>query len=164
MTETSKAPDLFSLAIPVSERVEILNVLINESRIKRAGDERFSQPDFSLKHDYFCPGVEKQEASQSIAVRLSFLLHSIRDGKPEEDPTIWVESTFVLIYKIDSFEGIEEENLKAFALTNGVYNAWPYWREYVQSMTFRMGLPPIVAPVFRFLAAKNPPDQQNLED
>ena len=49
-----------------------------------------------------------------------------------------------------SFEGINDEHLHAFSATNGVFNAWPYWREFVQNTTARMGLPtPVIVPVFR---------------
>lgn len=37
----------------------------------------------------------------------------------------------------------------AFAEINGIYNAFPYLREHVQSVTTRMGLPPVVLPVYR---------------
>jgi preprotein translocase subunit SecB len=30
---------------------------------------------------------------------------------------------------------------------NGIYNIWPYWREYVQTTTSRLGLPPLTLPV-----------------
>lgn len=44
----------------------------------------------------------------------------------------------------------------AFANVNGTYNVWPYFRELVQSLTGRMGLPPIVIPVFRALPQSKP--------
>lgn len=48
--------------------------------------------------------------------------------------------------------------LAAFAQINGVFNAWPYIRETVQSLTTRMGLPPLTLAVFRVpeVAALNP--------
>jgi len=44
----------------------------------------------------------------------------------------------------------------AFARTNGIYNAWPYWREFVQNMIARMNLPPLVIPVFRLFGQAPP--------
>ncbi len=40
-----------------------------------------------------------------------------------------------------------------FASLNGVFNAWPYFREFLQSATTRMGLPQFVLPVFRIRKA-----------
>jgi hypothetical protein len=48
------------------------------------------------------------------------------------------------------------EELAAFARLNGVFNAWPYFREFLQSATTRMGLPQFVLPVFRVRKAPNP--------
>lgn len=64
-------------------------------------------------------------------------------------PGLAIRAAFALDYELPPAAGFEESRLRAFAMTNGVYNAWPYWREYVQSTTTRMGLPPIIVPVFR---------------
>ena len=58
-----------------------------------------------------------------------------------------LEAEFLLNYKVNSFEGITDEQLDAFGKMNGIYNAWPYWREYIQSTTVRMGLPALTLPV-----------------
>ena len=142
--------DPFAMAIPVSDRVQIQNVLIVESLSKRAPDERFAQGGFSLAHDFMSLGFEKLEDPTRLAIKLGFTLRSTRNGETEIDPTLSVAAIFIITYEISSFEGIEDANLQAFAATNGVYNAWPYWREFVQNMTVRMGLPAITAPVFRF--------------
>lgn len=46
-------------------------------------------------------------------------------------------------------DDLRELLFDAFAGLNGVYNAYPYLREHVQSTIGRMGLPPLVIPVFR---------------
>lgn len=46
-----------------------------------------------------------------------------------------------------AFEALTEEDCVEFASANGVYNAWPYMREYCQSASLRMLLPaPITLP------------------
>lgn len=46
-------------------------------------------------------------------------------------------------------EALREELFTAFANVNGIFNAWPYIRELVQTTATRMGLPPLVLPVYR---------------
>ena len=58
-----------------------------------------------------------------------------------------IEGEFLLDYRISAFEEISDEQVAAFGKMNGIYNAWPYWREYVQSMTARMGFPALTLPV-----------------
>ena len=65
--------------------------------------------------------------------------------------------TYLLEYSFAAFGGPEGHErdafLKAFAEVNGVYNAWPYFRELLQSTAARMGLPPVVVPVYRATGA-----------
>ena len=65
-----------------------------------------------------------------------------------------IEARFVVTYTVRSDDGLTEANFDAFGERNGIYNVWPYWREFVQSITARMGLPPLTVPVFRVGTAK----------
>jgi len=67
-----------------------------------------------------------------------------------------IVGTFVLQYEarfdeqltlIDEPIEVASADVVAFATFNATFNAWPYWREFVQSMTSRMGLPSVVIPV-----------------
>ena len=67
----------------------------------------------------------------------------------EEEPLVSIETRFELQYRLPKGFHVDPQTLTAFAETNGIYNAWPYWREFVQSMFVRMGLPPLVLPLLR---------------
>jgi hypothetical protein len=77
-------------------------------------------------------------------------------GFPKEDeakdPSVVIEAAFVLTYQGRGIAALKKENFDCFGEFNGVYNAWPYWREFVQGMVHRMGLPKLVVPVFRITA------------
>ncbi|MGH7786494.1 MAG: hypothetical protein ACRERC_06475 [Candidatus Binatia bacterium] len=56
-----------------------------------------------------------------------------------------------VLYQIEdaaALQGIEltDEVVSAFAQTNGTYNAFPYFREYLQGTCGRLGIPPVIAP------------------
>jgi hypothetical protein len=70
------------------------------------------------------------------------------DGEPGE-PALTLTSTFLLVYALNADVDIEAECFTHFANLNGAYNAWPYWREFVQSATTRAGLPGVIVPLFR---------------
>lgn len=71
----------------------------------------------------------------------------------EASPVVSIKASFELFYRLPhDFEATEQE-LSGFAEVNGVFNAWPYWREFIQTTTCRMNLPPIVLPVFRLQKA-----------
>jgi preprotein translocase subunit SecB len=71
------------------------------------------------------------------------------ENESSDDPATSVKATFELCYRLPSDFAPEEADLSSFAEMNGVYNAWPYWREYIQSTISRMNLPPVVLPLFR---------------
>ncbi len=58
-----------------------------------------------------------------------------------------ITATFRLDYRVPDAGEFTDEQLSAFGQVNGVYNAWPFWREYVYSTMARLGLPPITMPV-----------------
>lgn len=72
--------------------------------------------------------------------------------EPEREPAVSVRAAFELRYSLPKDLKVSPAQLNAFARINGIFNAWPYWREFVQSTVARMNLPPITLPVFRFEA------------
>jgi hypothetical protein len=80
----------------------------------------------------------------------TFNMDIIQEEGSSEQSVLNVTATFALVYLVDSFEGVSDVNLEAFSLTNGIFNAWPYWREFVQNTVARMGIQgSITVPVFR---------------
>ena len=58
-----------------------------------------------------------------------------------------IDADFALDYSVEKSIPITDEVATAFGRMNGIHNLWPYWREYVQSMSMRVGLPPITLPL-----------------
>ena len=73
----------------------------------------------------------------------------VRSDSEEEALQAEVRGTFELSYQVPNGEKFSPEELKAFAEFNAVFNAWPYWRELVQTSLARMSLPVLTVPVFR---------------
>jgi hypothetical protein len=66
-----------------------------------------------------------------------------------------VRATFELHYRLPKIDQFSMRDLSRFSNVNGVYNAWPYWRELIQNVSVRMGLPPLILPVFRISRPRN---------
>jgi hypothetical protein len=93
----------------------------------------------------------------AIVVQISF---SLIGTDAEKHEGLRVEATFGLMYLTRSADAIPPEVLAAFSQTVGVQNVWPYWREFVQSMTGRMGLPPLRMPLLNPAQLAFTPDQK----
>jgi preprotein translocase subunit SecB len=75
--------------------------------------------------------------------------------KGSEKPWGRFAARYRLIYQ---FEGAPPatEDVDRFARMNGVYNAWPYLRELIQSTTLRMGLSPLTLPLYKVVSPVGP--------
>mgnify|MGYP003392974104 CR=1 FL=1 len=137
------SPEIVALTTPVVRQVQIREIFLRWSKLERqAGRE--------------LPG--------EVAVRFGFKVKSSldRDAKDlnvdtiftadatdtkTESPVFRAEADFAVAYQLKSLDGIGDDNVKAFGRMNGVFNTWPYWREFVQSGVARMGLPNVTLPV-----------------
>jgi len=79
-----------------------------------------------------------------------------------------------LVYQIDNMSDLIEDDVILFGKVNGIYNAWPYLREYVRSAVTRLGLPSFDLPLLNIgMAVKfagivsednDKPDSENQEN
>jgi hypothetical protein len=72
------------------------------------------------------------------------------DGEPYS-----LVARFRLEYSLDGSLEPSAEQADNFAHWNAVFNAWPYWREYLSSTLNRSRLPQFVAPVMRVPRAED---------
>lgn len=60
-----------------------------------------------------------------------------------------VRGQFLAVYKATDF--LTDEEQEAFHRNNVLYHVWPYWREFVQQMGWRMGAPFMAVPMLKSL-------------
>ncbi|MBN2513573.1 MAG: hypothetical protein JXB18_11605 [Sedimentisphaerales bacterium] len=108
--------------------------------------------------------IERNASSQMnketnrVFVTAQFKLVMFESDADRSKPFAIIGASFLLVYNAISLEKTTDEAVILFGETNGIFNAWPYWREYVQSTTTRMSLPPLTIPVFRIF----PPQKAEL--
>ena len=103
--------------------------------------------------------VKEPGDGESLLIEATFSLE-VRSDNEEEALQAEVRGTFELAYKIPEDESFSPAELKAFADFNAVFNAWPYWRELVQTSLARMSLPGLTVPVFRVTPRDNSDDSE----
>ncbi len=149
MKEKNKKKEIdVSLAARVSSKVEIVNVLLKQSSCYRKPDTGKAKIALEIECD---TTYEIDKKNSIITVLPNFKLKGYSEKKEADEPALKIEAVFVLIYKVSNFKDLKKKHFEAFANTNGIYNAWPYWREFVQNTIARMSLPPLTIPVFRIV-------------
>lgn len=153
---TSKKPksgarsgeDDLSRAEAVAAGVEIVEVRLHQSWLSRGGDE--VPEDLTMRHR----SRLEARGERQFDVLVDFVLES-HDMNAEveagevSNKVFRITATYLLRYENDKLDEHEDASLQAFAKVNAVYNAWPFWREYVHGVMGKMGMAPATLPVFR---------------
>lgn len=75
-------------------------------------------------------------------------------GKSPDKIVMSIEASFCTSYVLKPNEEFNPADIEHFAKINPIYNAWSYWREFVQSMTTRMGFPALTIPLLKIIPKK----------
>lgn len=67
----------------------------------------------------------------------------------DEEAPYEITARFRLLYAVSRGDALSPRDITQFAAWNAIFNAWPYWREYVSSTINRGHLPAFVVPVMR---------------
>jgi len=129
----------------VSDRVQIRDVRLISCGCEQKPAATAGKKNYDIETS---TDVQLNEDQGIIVVLARFHFEASIEKKSQE-PVLTIDALYALTYQVDSFEGLTQEGFEQFANLNGVYNAWPYWREFVQNTIGRMGLPPLTIPVFR---------------
>lgn len=158
-TVSHDVPDLDScpLGLEVSAKVELKQVHQIDSSFKRQPSTGLSWKSASIRYS------TRAEVDADGLLLLVFVTFELTATLEEDaDPVVNIRTTFMLIYELTDASGFTEEHYSQFAKTNGVFNAWPYWRAYSQDVTLRMGLPALTVPVLYLYRPK--PTETNTAD
>ncbi len=147
------------LAMAMAALVELLDVRLMETQARCVPAIEEKLPERLRYHVNHECALDRN--SKRFAVMLHLIVDALQAGETSE-PLLHVEAKFLLAYVVRDLDDLTDAHCEAFADLNALFNVWPYWREYVQSITTRMGLPGLVLPVYRFGqrftdAVANPP-------
>ena len=146
-TTPAKQETLLELAQALIPRAQVLEILLTSAKVRRDTSVEISE-EISLSYN-FRIAIACNEDSSACRVRVTFTLSGSNEQPDESgrDEVFNIEAEFTLFYKFSTFEGMEKKHVEAFGRLNGVFNAWPYWREFVQSSLSRLSLPPVTVPL-----------------
>jgi hypothetical protein len=127
----------------VAGRVEILNVELVGAHFDRVDAgvlpteiASVPVPDFGISVEW-----EVSEDGSALGCLLGFA------SMFENVQPYTIVAQFRLTYSIEAGDELSPHDFEQFAYWNAVFNAWPYWREYVSSTIQRAQLPAFVVRV-----------------
>ncbi|MEJ5328605.1 MAG: hypothetical protein WHT07_00435 [Desulfobaccales bacterium] len=138
----------------VARAVELREIHLLRAAVSRPGPEPV-QGRLVLDFDCSTRLLEAVEGDHLLPVACDFSLTARNEEEPQRE-VMRVEATFLVSYEVAHPENLSMDDLHHFARINPLYNAWSYWREFVHSMTTRMGLPPLLVPLLKIGPRKAP--------
>jgi hypothetical protein len=145
-TKGRQTADAFP-GLMVSDRVELKDVRLLSSTCRQTPEATTGKKTYNINYS---AKVETDKKKGYVVVIPEFHFEAFREVKTRE-PGVLIDASFILAYKIKDFKGLTKKGFEQFANLNGIYNAWPYWREFVQNTIVRMGLLSLSIPVFRIV-------------
>ena len=85
---------------------------------------------------------------ESLTLDTDFKFAIAREGQ-KDNPVVLIECRFEGQYALVPEYIPSQEQIEAFRTANAVFNCWPFFREYVQNTTVRLGFPPPPIPFLR---------------
>lgn len=146
-TKVSKSKGKMDAGLLVSNRVQLKDVRLLSSKCEQTPSAGSGKKAYDI--DYSTE-VQVDRKSGYVIVIAKFHFESFIGSKASQ-PVVLIDASFLLSYTIENFKDLTQKGFERFANLNGIYNAWPYWREFVQNIIVRMGLPTLSIPVFRIV-------------
>ena len=146
-TKVLKKESKVTAGLLVSDRVQLKDVRLTNCKCDQTPEATLGKKEYDINYS---TEVQVDKKNGYIIVIAKFHFEDITESKTQK-PVILIDTCFLLAYKIENFDRLTQEGFEQFANLNGIYNAWPYWREFVQNTVTRMGLPSLTIPVFRIV-------------
>ena len=147
MPESTQPSALLMLASQAAPLMSLTQITLIRSELERQPDvptesevQLHSNFGFKTNHEY-------DSEQRTLVVFVQFYTRGKFTEREEEHELFHLEARYIVAYTHSSTEPIPGPCIEAFAQLNGIYNAWPYFREYLQCSTARMGLPTVTLPL-----------------
>lgn len=153
MKQQSKNPEPLEGIAPLIKAVQIKDIRLVEASVGtsvRSANEA-GEIELTIRRSADIKEYNKDAGLFWVLAKIKTRLIPIERQK---DTAVFVNAAFEIKYSLPKELEVSQEQLNTFAGINSVFNAWPYWREFVQSMIARMNLPPVTLPVFRLETTK----------
>jgi hypothetical protein len=131
----------------VLEEISLVNAQINRHSLS------ISREHLTLESKCSTKILPLEKDKNILPILCNFRIVAFADKSPDKI-VMSIEASFCTAYVLKPIEEFDPADIDHFAKINPIYNAWAYWREFVQSMTTRMGFPALTIPLLKIIPKK----------
>ena len=141
-------------------RVELHSICLLEAKIERLQDWKKLESPIKIEVEHTAKQAHLGEDDAEIATAFRFRAVDSSRFKTE---ALSVECTYQASYSLAPEYKPSAAEIEAFQLGNAVFNAWPFFREFVQTNVARMGLPVPPVPFLRLISKQESPNVDTVQ-
>jgi hypothetical protein len=145
-------------AARVAQLFVLQEIFLVDAKMSR--DPLIESPEaLSLEHKCSTEFLTSEKGKNLRFILCNFRVAAFSDKEPSK-LVMKIEASFCTSYvkKPDIFIPDDVDSLLTYAeylgTINPISHAWPYWREFVQSMSSRMGFPALTVPLLEIVPKK----------
>ena len=137
----------------VAQKAILEEIYLSEAKISR--DPLIVYPEaLSLEHKCSTEFLSSDKDKKLFLILCNFQVTAFT-GKSRNNLVMKIEASFCTSYLVKTLpDDSLLDDFDYFMTINPISNAWPYWREFVQSMSTRMGFPALTVPLLEITAKK----------
>lgn len=134
---------LVSMAELLDARLVSTHAKLHAERLAAAGDDLFILlPNAQWK-------LSREQHLLHCGSRLQVHVVPKDPAVEASEPILEVVAEYMISYRAPPDLILADSVAQQFAARNGVFNAWPFFRELAHSLVMRMGMPPLLIPLMR---------------
>jgi len=141
------------IAARVAQRFVLKEIYLVDAKISR--DPLVVSPEtLSLEHKCSTESLPFDKDKKLSRYLCNFRVAAF-NGEESSKLVMKIEASFCTSYLVKTLpDDSLLDDFDYFMTINPISNAWPYWREFVQSMSTRMGFPALTVPLLEITAKK----------
>ena len=157
MEIVKKAKDFKALS-RVVKRTDLVSVVLLSCNVSR--NLGFFQYE-SVRAEISFDATLFEEYDDHFVAKAHFSAKGLPEDEQDDEELVSIEGEYIITYTLRDKDPLTKDDLENFCKMNAIYNAWPYWREFVQNITNRMELPTLTIPLLKF---RQPPKKEEEGD
>jgi len=145
----------------VAQKATLQEIYLTDAKISRAPVIDYPEA-LSLEHKCSTEFLSSNKDKKLFFILCNFQVTAFNSEAPDQF-LMRIEASFSTSYFVKSLpDDSLIDDFEYFLTINPISNAWPYWREFVQNMSARMGFPALMVPLLEIVPKK--PEKKAKED
>ncbi len=137
----------------VARKATLEEIYLVGAKVERVDPLVLPSETLSLNHKCSTKTLSFEDDKNILPVLCNFGVAAFNKKSPDKI-VMSIEASFCVSYVIEPISDFDPNDIEQFSKINPVYNVWAYWREFVQSMTTRMGFSVLTIPLLKIVPKK----------